>query len=124
VDRLAQRFFSKAETAAVCATPGPRKTAAFLTCWTRKEAYLKAVGVGLDVALDSFEVSVGPEKRARLLTVDGSRWAARPWTMLDVPPVDGAVGALAVRLTQPGAVFYEWHLHLHTALMRLPAASL
>jgi 4'-phosphopantetheinyl transferase len=117
-DRLAQRFFSKAEAAAVCATPGPRKTEAFLTCWTRKEAYLKAVGVGLDVALDSFEVSVGPETPARLLTVNGSRWAARPWTMLDVPPVDGAVGALAVRSAQPHTAFWEWRAGRYASVIR------
>jgi len=123
VDRLAQRFFTCTEAAAVCATPGPRKITAFLTCWTRKEAYLKALGIGLEVALDSFEVSVGPERPARLLTVDGSWWAARSWTMLDVPPVDGAVGALAVRLAQPHVAFWEWRACLHASVIRSAAAS-
>lgn len=49
-----------AERAAVDALPESRRSAAFLHCWVRKEAYLKGIGVGLGVALDSVDVGLGP----------------------------------------------------------------
>ena len=51
---LARKWFSSAEAAWIEKKPFPR----FLRCWTLREAFLKALGVGLQVPLDSFAVSV------------------------------------------------------------------
>jgi 4'-phosphopantetheinyl transferase len=56
VDRIAARFFSPKERRALAAlADGPRLIGSF-ECWTRKEALLKGVGVGLRVPLDEVEV--------------------------------------------------------------------
>jgi 4'-phosphopantetheinyl transferase len=53
---LAERLYTPAERAAVLDMPaGPEREAVFLRVWTRKEACLKAVGLGLRLAPSSFE---------------------------------------------------------------------
>lgn len=53
---LARRHYTLAEQAAIArATDAPARDAAFLRVWTRKEACLKAVGLGLRLAPSSFE---------------------------------------------------------------------
>jgi 4'-phosphopantetheinyl transferase len=47
IDALAQRVFSKTEQETLAALPADRRVRAFFECWTRKEAHLKAIGVGL-----------------------------------------------------------------------------
>lgn len=64
---IAERNFAPAERAALRSLPEPQQAGAFLACWTRKEAFVKALGGGLSVALDSFDVSLRPDEPARLL---------------------------------------------------------
>ncbi len=71
-DHLVARFFSPAENAAYEALSPDRRQLAFFRLWTRKEAYLKALGTGLRVSLDSFSVSNGTE--AELIDPAGSDW--------------------------------------------------
>lgn len=77
---LVRRFFSAAENAAYDALPADQRSAGFFHCWTRKEAYIKAVGRGLGLPLDSFDVSLEAGSGARLLRAsthceDTKRWS-------------------------------------------------
>jgi 4'-phosphopantetheinyl transferase len=98
-DDLARRFFSPAECAAVAAAgddAGARR-AAFFRCWTRKEAFVKGLGVGLSMPLSSFDVAVdGPPA---LLAVRGLPGEQGQWSLHDVIAPAGAWAALAVRST-------------------------
>ena len=87
-DRLAERFFSANEVAALRALPAARQTRAFFDCWTRKEAYVKARGEGLSFPLADFDVSLRPGEPAALLCVRGDEREAARWTLraLDVAP--------------------------------------
>ncbi|GAA4352179.1 hypothetical protein GCM10023165_41040 [Variovorax defluvii] len=62
-EALAETYFSPAERRALAALPPEAREHAFLCCWTRKEACLKATGMGLSVDTRSFEVGVSPEPR-------------------------------------------------------------
>nr|VFK22968.1 MAG: 4'-phosphopantetheinyl transferase [Candidatus Kentron sp. MB] len=63
-EQIANRFFSPREAAILSRLPDASKNHAFFTCWTRKEAYVKARGKGLSIPLDGFEVLSMPEGRA------------------------------------------------------------
>ena len=91
---IARRFFSRAEVDVFNALPPQERVAAFFRCWTRKEAYIKAIGKGLSQALDEFDVTLAPEVAPALLRAkddDATRW----W-LTDVDVGEGYAGALAV----------------------------
>src|SRR6202049_2170412 len=95
MDQIAARFFAPDETSELMALPEPDRPQAFFNCWTRKEAYIKAVGDGLSVPLDSFRVTLGPGVPAEMLCLGGSIEAAKTWTMRHFDPAPGFVGAIA-----------------------------
>jgi 4'-phosphopantetheinyl transferase len=94
-DGLAARFFARLESDALGRIAPAARTAAFHACWTRKEAYIKALGTGLATRLDSFAVSLDPSDPARLLWVDGDADAPRRWQMHGFTPAEGFAGAIA-----------------------------
>lgn len=89
-------YFSMAERAALSQVPLAQRPAAFFNGWTRKEAYIKAVGDGLSLPLDSFDVTLTPGEPARLLATRAQPTAASEWSLFDLQPGPGYAGALAV----------------------------
>ena len=55
---IAERFFSIEEYGMLLALPGLERRQAFFNCWSRKEALIKARGMGLFLALTSFSTEV------------------------------------------------------------------
>jgi 4'-phosphopantetheinyl transferase len=96
LDSVAERFFSAQERMALRELDEEIKVRAFFACWTRKEAYIKAIGLGLAQPLDAFDVAVTPGKPAALLRVEGDPDAPARWAMFDLPAPEGCCGALAV----------------------------
>ena len=95
-EQIARRFFSASEVTALLAlAPGLREEA-FFHCWTRKEAYLKATGRGLTLALDSFDVSVVPDAPAALLATRHDLSEATRWSLQTLRLAPSYVGTLAV----------------------------
>jgi 4'-phosphopantetheinyl transferase len=64
---IARRHFTPNEYTTLAALPDKLQQQAFFNCWTRKEAYLKARGMGMSIPLESFEVSLAPGAPAALL---------------------------------------------------------
>ncbi len=96
---IARRFFAAAEVQALLTLPAAQQVAAFYACWTRKEAFIKAIGEGLTFPLDRFVVSLHPSEPTALLTVDGDPRAAERWTMMALQPAAGYAAALVVEGT-------------------------
>lgn len=92
---LAGESFAPGEVAALDALAPERRDEGFMRCWTRKEAYLKALGIGLDIPLDSFEVSLVPSEPAQLVAIHGAPQDAGRWQLAHLDPAPGYCGALA-----------------------------
>jgi len=95
-EQIAERFFSESERRVLRGIPFPTKQEAFFNCWTRKEAYLKAVGEGLAAALDSFDVTLAPGDPPRMLTLEGDAERAARWSLHHLRPADDYIGAVAI----------------------------
>jgi 4'-phosphopantetheinyl transferase len=96
LERLASHFFSRREADKLLTLPHELQLAAFFRCWTRKEAYLKAVGHGLSMPLDSFDVSLTPDEGVRILAIRGDVDRAKAWSLFHLDPAQGYIGAVAI----------------------------
>lgn len=92
---LAERFFSADERMRLLRFSGEELTQAFFRCWTRKEAYIKATGDGLSLALDSFDVSLEPDAASALLGTRPDATEAQRWIVSDLHLANGYAAALA-----------------------------
>lgn len=95
-EQIAKRFFSTQEYAVFRTLAPNQKQAAFFKCWTCKEAYLKAIGDGLALPLDQFDVSLSPMESVKLLSIKGDPQSAHHWFLQELSPVSGYLAALAV----------------------------
>ena len=89
------RVFSPREHAVFRALPPDQQRAAFFRAWTRKEACAKAWGQGLSFPLGRIDVSLAPFEPERPVTISGNPGASTRWSLQDVVPAPGHVGALA-----------------------------
>jgi 4'-phosphopantetheinyl transferase len=105
---IAERFFSAAERQALAAQPPEELDRAFFRCWTRKEAYLKAVGDGITAPLDAFDVTLAPGEPPRMLSIDGDPGRAAAWELVHVEPAAGYLGALALPARPGGWRLRGW----------------
>ena len=93
---LANRYFSANEIAALGRLPASEAGRAFFLAWTRKEAFIKALGHGMSFPLDQFDVSLAPGERAVLLEVRSQQTNAREWAMTDIDLGTEFAGAAVV----------------------------
>jgi 4'-phosphopantetheinyl transferase len=107
-EHIAERFFSPAEVATLRSLPDDVQPHAFLTCWTRKEAYIKARGEGLSLPLDRFDVSLHPDSPAALLRTAWSEDEPAQWRLTDLSDAaSGYLAAVAMRDDGFGPLAFE-----------------
>ena len=94
---VANGFFSEAEVNYLTALPSSLHAEAFFSCWTKKEAYVKASGEGLAIPLNSFSVplTTGPAPVLRDSCIDTE--SARHWSLFTLQLAPGYAGALAIQ---------------------------
>jgi 4'-phosphopantetheinyl transferase len=97
MDDVAAVMFSGAEIAVYKALPDAQKAEGFFSCWTRKEAFIKAVGEGLSYPLADFDVTLKPDEPAKLLRIRDDIRADETWSLYDLHPASDFRAALAVR---------------------------
>lgn len=96
-DDIAARFFSRRENEAYLDLDPDDGLRGFFNCWTRKEAFIKALGEGLSYPLDRFDVSLSPDDPARILSVANCPGDGCDWTLHAFVPGPGMIGALVVQ---------------------------
>jgi 4'-phosphopantetheinyl transferase len=107
-DRIAEQFFSPGEIEELRALPQEAKREAFFSCWTRKEAYLKAMGEGLLSPLDQFSVSLTPGEPAVLRSVAGDPSETVRWSLRALTPGPGYAAALVVEGRSWQLTCWQW----------------
>jgi 4'-phosphopantetheinyl transferase len=103
---MAELFFSANETARLRAAPVGCAAETFFTCWVRKEAYVKARGIGAALIVPELDLPPPPATSVRR---DGTEW-----TLVSFTPAPGFIAAIAV---QGGGV------HLRLCEYRMPKAG-
>ena len=91
---IAEHFFSKDEVAVLKSLPTDQRTIGFFNCWSRKEAFIKAKGMGVSYPLDRFTVSLAPDGPPALLKVDDDNREVARWKMFELKPGVGYAAAL------------------------------
>jgi 4'-phosphopantetheinyl transferase len=101
-EEIAERYFSPQEVVELLSLPPVARAEGFFLGWTRKEAYVKAIGGGLHIPLSSFRVSLTPARPAILESTDNSRWSLR-----SLSPGSEYAGALVAE----GSEDKDWQVH-------------
>lgn len=101
---IARRVFSAREQAELFALPEGSRREGFLNGWTRKEAYLKATGLGIVDGLQTIEVTLAPQVEPTLLAAP----AGLNWTIHDLRA--DAVFAAALVISGTGPIIIQHHV--------------
>lgn len=110
MEALARRSFSIREQTMFSTLADADKPLGFYHCWTRKEAFVKALGTGLSHPLDSFDVTLCPDEEARFIEIRTMTDA--PWSLMHLEPAPGYVGAVAVEGECNQIVTYSYGIDL------------
>ena len=108
MEQIAERFFSLSENTVFQALPESMKREAFFNCWTRKEAFIKAIGQGLSYPLDKFDVSLVPDEPARLLSIGDDSIDESQWFICDLNINTGYKAALAKENKCCSIIYCQW----------------
>jgi 4'-phosphopantetheinyl transferase len=93
---VTRQVFTDGERDMIAALPETQRLWAFYAGWTRKEAYLKGLGVGLLADPRGVEIALGPHEEPRVMRDSQHPHAARRWR-LSAFALPGVAGAVAVR---------------------------
>ena len=97
MQNIAARFFCSEEAVELMSLNANEREHAFFLCWTRKEAYIKAIGDGLSAPLDNFRVTIRPGAPARFIHVNHNANTANDWRLCDLQLAPNYAAALAYR---------------------------
>jgi len=92
--QMASRFFSAREQDDLRLVSHEDLPQAFFLGWTRKEAYIKAIGAGLSHPLNQFDVTLRPDDPAALLATRPDPAEASRWRLAALTMPAGYVGAV------------------------------
>ena len=96
IEELIAHFFSRSERDEFLALAPNAKQAGFFACWSRKEAYIKATGLGVSLGLDYFDVTVAADAPARILADRRTQRGDDRWQLLDLDVGTEYAGSLVV----------------------------
>jgi 4'-phosphopantetheinyl transferase len=105
---IAEKFFSKAESTELLSLPKNEQVRAFFNCWTCKEAFIKAKGMGMFHALDKFSVEITGARFGRMGLKDGDdKLESDNWVLEAIDLGNKYAGAFAVDVSNYLVDFYD-----------------
>ena len=110
---IGQRWFSEQESNTLRDLPEEQRIGAFFRAWARKEAYIKARGIGLSYPLNRFSVSMDETSPALLEHQDGSQ-EIKSWQIHDIEVSSAYSAAVVIEAA-------KWdirHIHLESLGVR------
>ncbi len=109
LESIANRNFSQREFSELMALPLEQRIDGFFNCWTRKEAYIKAHGLGLSLPLESFDVSLSPNEPATLHATRPDSTESAHWSLLALNVAPDYAAALAVNGKDLEFQLWDWN---------------
>ena len=94
---IAQSHFSAREYSQLISAAASDSLNLFFRCWTRKESFIKALGTGFSLPLDSFSVSFLPYEAPALTQYDLSPRETADWSIYHLDPAPGFIAACSIR---------------------------
>ncbi|MGB6725377.1 MAG: 4'-phosphopantetheinyl transferase superfamily protein, partial [Terracidiphilus sp.] len=91
---ISKSYFTPEECAFILRQLPSDREREFLRCWTRKEAYVKAVGRGLAIPLNSFDTQISRGNAAVFLESDLN--SITEWEVANLDLCEGYVAAVAI----------------------------
>jgi len=107
-DAIVRQFFSPTECREYFRLGDEERPSAFARLWTRKEAYLKALGEGMGKPLDSFAVPMAPGAAAESAAFLAEPDADGEWIVFGIDAPPGYEAALATRGQLPRLFSWTW----------------
>jgi 4'-phosphopantetheinyl transferase len=104
-ESIAHRWFTDSEREFVMSEQDSLN--GFFRCWTRKEAFVKAIGKGLSAPLNSIDVSLPRGSTSgRIHAIDEG--SEKIWWLTDVNAPEGYRCALVIEGDEPSLIYREW----------------
>jgi 4'-phosphopantetheinyl transferase len=107
-DSIVQKNYSSQEFAQYQALPENEKLEAFFRGWTRKEAYIKAIGLGLYYPLEKFTVDLCSKEDKAMLSIENSHERAKSWLLPSFWVDEKIIGAVAMEAEIKNWLFWDW----------------
>lgn len=106
---LAKRFFSLKEYNLLAGTPKAGRQVSFYRYWTCKEAYIKALGKGLSVPLNTFEINLHSNRAPTIINNQPTSHNSHDWRLFEIPTTQGYLAALATHKSICDVQAFDFH---------------
>lgn len=91
------KIFSKYEQKVLTGMSNHVRHKAFYECWTCKEALVKAIGGGISIPFDQFDIDVSQFGKPRILEIRLPGYSVKEWSIFYLKPHQDYIGAVAAR---------------------------
>ena len=109
VMEVAANYFSATELRSLRKVPHEDQKRAFYRCWTRKESFIKAKGLGVSFPLDKFSVSIDKDEEAQLIETNWEPNEKDQWQIYSFVPAKNYLAAITAssKLTEISYQFWD-----------------
>lgn len=110
IEGIAQRFFTEREAAIIKSLAGEEQCLAFFLGWTRKEALLKALGLGLSFPLTDCEVALKPGDFPKINSIKKDAEEGAKWKVHSFEPKTNFIAAVVINNSAASFISRELNL--------------